>query len=214
MKNCIEDLSDYDLVKKCRVCKNISLKSNFYKNTKSKDGLQSQCKFCVNDYNKNYYVDNKDRLLNKQKLYVKQNRNQISARMNEYVKNRIKTDVNFRLIRNTRRRIHQVLNGKSKSSSSRETLGIDIETYKKWLELQFTPEMNWSNIEIDHVKPICMFDVTKDYELREAFNWKNTQPLLKHDHQQKGIKFNFIDYQLQFIKVYQFLRSNDQEGKY
>ena len=47
--------------------------------------------------------------------------------------------------------------------------------------------MNWSNIEIDHVKPNCMFDVTKDEELREAFSWKNTQTLLKHDHQKKGI---------------------------
>ena len=31
--------------------KKISLKSNFNKNTKSKDGLQSQCEFCINDYN-------------------------------------------------------------------------------------------------------------------------------------------------------------------
>ena len=75
-----------------------------------------------------------------------------------------------------------------------------------------TPEMNWTNIELDHVKPVCMFDVSKDEELREAFNWKNTQPLLKEVHQQKGSKFNFLDYQLQFIKAYQFLKLNGQEG--
>ena len=39
--------------------------------------------------------------------------------------------------------------------------------------------MNWSNIEIDRVKALCLFDVSKYEELREAFNWKNTQPLLK-----------------------------------
>ena len=55
MSSCIKDLYDYDLIKKCRVCKNISLKSNLNKNTKSKDGLHSQCEFCVNEYNKNYY---------------------------------------------------------------------------------------------------------------------------------------------------------------
>ena len=54
--------------------------------------------------------------------------------MNEYVKNRIKTDVNFRLIGSTRRRIRQAQNGKTKSSSTKDFLGIDIETYKKWLE--------------------------------------------------------------------------------
>ena len=69
-----------------------------------------------------------------------------------------------------------------------------------------TPEMNWTKIEIDHVKPNCMFDVSKDEELRNAFNWKNTQPLLKQDHKHKGKKFNFLDYQLQFIKIYHFLK--------
>ena len=132
--------------------------------------------------------------------------------MNEYVKNRIKTDVNYRLIRNTRRRIHQVLNGKSKSSSTKDILGIDIETYKKWIKFQMTPDMTWDNIEIDQFKPICLFDVIKDEELKEAFNWKNTQPLLKEVHSQKGIKFNFLDYQLHFIKAYQFIRLNDEEG--
>ena len=63
-----------------------------------------------------------------------------------------------------------------KQSSSRDISGVDIDSYKKWIEFQFTPEMTRSNIEIDHVKPICLFDVTKDDALREAFNWKNTQP--------------------------------------
>ena len=43
--------------------------------------------------------------------------------------------------------------------------------------------MNWDNIEIDHVKPIYMFDVAEDDQLKEAFCWKNTQPILKQDHQ-------------------------------
>ena len=48
----------------------------------------------------------------------------------EYMKNRRKKDVNFRLICNTRRRIHHAPNGKSKSSSTLDILGIDTETYK------------------------------------------------------------------------------------
>ena len=97
-----------------------------------------------------------------------------------------------------------------KQSSSINILGIGIDFYRKWLEFQYTPEMNWENIEIDHVKPICFFDVSIDEELREAFTWKNTQPLLKHDHLQKGNKFNFLDYQLQFIKAYQFIKLNEE----
>ena len=69
-----------------------------------------------------------------------------------------------------------------------------------------TPDLTKDNTKIDHVKAICLFDLSEDEELKEAFSWKNTQPLLKHDHQKKGTKFNFLDYQLQFIKAYQFLK--------
>ena len=204
MSNCIKDLYDYDSVKKCCRCKSICLKSNFQK---KKNNLFPQCKFC-----KKNYVYNQDRLLNKQKLYEKQNRDKINTRLKEYVKNRKETDVDFRLFRNTKQRIHHALNGKLKSSSTKDKLGIDINTYKRWIEFQMTPEMKWSKIEIGHVKPICMFDVSKDEEIKLAYSWKNTQLLLKNDHQQKGIKFNFLDYQLQFIKAYQFIKLNEEEG--
>ena len=75
-----------------------------------------------------------------------------------------------------------------------------------------TPDMTWDNIESDHVKAICLIDLSKEEEFREAFCWKSTQPLLKKDHQLKGTEYNFLDYQLQFRKAYQFLKLNDQEG--
>ena len=103
------------------------------------------------------------------------------------MENRSTTDVTFRLFRNTIQRIHHGLNGKSKSSSTLDILGLDVEIYRKWNEWQFTPEMNCRNIEIDHVKPISLFDVSKDEDLKEAFSWKNTQPLLKKIHKQKGV---------------------------
>ena len=87
-------------------------------------------------------------------------------------------------------------------SSAKDISGIDINVHREWIEWQFTPEVNWSNTEGDHVKPICMFDLSKDEELLEAFNWKNTHPFFKQDHLQKETKFYFLDYQLQFKKAY------------
>ena len=144
---------------------------------------------------KNYYVEIRDMII----------KNQIS-----YEKKR-KTDVNFGLIRNTRRRFHHALNGQSESSSTLDVLVIDFETYRRWIEWQMTPEMNWSNIKIDQVKPICMLNVSKDEELKETFCWKNTQPLLEKGYQNKGAIPIFLDYQLQFIKSYQFLKLNQEE---
>ena len=105
-----------------------------------------------------------------------------------YLNNRYKTDIKFRLIKNTRNRIYKSLKGMTKSSSTKDILGIDIDTLRKWIKYQFKSRMNWSNIEIDHVRPICMFDISKNEELKEAFSWKNTQPLLKKYHQQTGKK--------------------------
>ena len=217
MSNCIKDLYDYDLVKKCSKCRIISLKSNFHKDNTRNDGLYNQCKVCRKHYymknsikliqkQKDYYLDYRDRI----KEYQLKNHDKIIAQKRIYSNNKYKSDINFRIISNTRRRIHHALNGKSKSSLTRDILGIDIDLYRKWLEFQFTPEMNWENIEIDHVKPICLFDISDDERLKEAFNWKNTQPLLKKDHQLKGRKINFLDYQLQFIKAYQFIKLNEE----
>ena len=169
-----------DDMKGCCNCKINCLKSNFYRNVNKKAGINSICKVCMKNYIK------------------------------EYMKNRVKTDVNFRLIRNTRRRIHHALNGRSKSSSTRDILGIEIETYKRWIKWQMAPDMTWENIEIDHVRPISSFDISDDEQLKEAFNWRNTHPFLEESHQKKGIMYNFLDYKLQFIKTCQFLKINGE----
>ena len=103
----------------------------------------------------------------------------IIARQNEYVKNKIRRDVNFRLICNTRCRIQQVQKGNIKSSPNKDVLGLDDETYKKVIEFQMTAETNWSKSGIVHVKPISIFDAYRDEGVRKTFNWINTRPLSK-----------------------------------
>ena len=70
MSTCIKDLFDYDLLKKCSKCGNISLKSNFNKNKTNRDGHTSECRSCCKNYSKKYYYDNQDRLLNKQNCMI------------------------------------------------------------------------------------------------------------------------------------------------
>ena len=161
----------YELVKYCYRCESICSKNIFYSNKSKINGINSFCKFCMSEH------------------------------MKVYIKNRIKTDINFRLHRNKRRRILHGLNVKSKSSSTRETLRIVFDTFRKWIEYQFAPEMNWFSIEINYVKPIGLFDVSNSYDLREAFNRKFTQPSLREIHFQKAFIFHFSYYQLQFIKA-------------
>jgi hypothetical protein len=49
--------------------------------------------------------------------------------------------------------------------------------------------MNWDSYgkwEIDHIKPCCLFDLTKIRQQKECFNYKNLQPLWKEDNLKKG----------------------------
>ena len=70
--------------------------------------------------------------------------------------------------------------------------------------------MNWGNTEVDYVKPICMFDISVIEQLKENFNWLNTQPLLKKVHKQKGIKYKFVVYGLKLLRSYQNLKLNEE----
>ena len=119
MSSCIKDLYDYDLVKKCSKCEILSLKSIFHKDENRQDGLKLHCISRKNQYYKanrettrNYFLENRDKI----KKCQLENRDQVNTGMKEYIKNIIKTDVNYRLFRNTTRRIHHALNGKLKLS--------------------------------------------------------------------------------------------------
>ena len=194
-------------IKRCNKCEKISPITSFFKNKNNKDGYLKECKKC----SKFYTIRNQENIKNYKKQYFQQNKERISENKKQYVKNRIKTEGNYLLMVYTRNRIHKSSKGMMKQSSSRDILGIDIETYRKRIEWQMTPDINWSTIEIDHVKPICWFDISKDEELKKAFSWKNTQPLLKYDHHLKATKFVFLDYHIQFIEAYHVIKLNDQE---
>ena len=165
MSTCFKGSYDYELVKKFCKCGNILLKSNFRKSKTKIDGLDPKCTFCrkknyLENRNriKNYYLDNRERI----NEYQMKNHNNIIARTKAYLNNRYRTTINFRLFRKTRSRIRQSLNRKTKSLATRENLGIDIKSYRKWIEWLMTPEMNLNNTEIDHIEPLCMFDISKE----------------------------------------------------
>ena len=120
------------MTKLCSRCGIVKMKTNFYfRNTNEK--YRSECIQCYSikqkewrDKNpekiknhKKHYENNREKIRSLQKKYYDENRNVIIKNQINYERNRRKTDVNFRLIRNTRRRIHHALNGKSKSISTK-----------------------------------------------------------------------------------------------
>ena len=142
------------------------MKSNFSKDKTNNDKINPRCKVC----RKKAFNLNQNRLFIYQKKLIEQN----GRKRNLNLKNGIKVDAKCRLSVNTRIRFYNSIKRK-KSSTAKDIIRIDFDAYRKWIEYQLTPEMNWSSIQIDHVIPISTFDTSKDEGLKEAFIWINTQ---------------------------------------
>lgn len=130
------------------------------------------------------------------KEYQKKNKKLLNEKKYE----RLKTDYIFRLKELVRARIQsglrQLVKGKKKSMKTIMYLGCSYEEYKGYLEKKFKKGMNWSNMggktgwQIDHIKPLVSFDLSKQSEQLKAFNFKNTQPMWAKDNRIKGPRYN------------------------
>ena len=110
---------------------------------------------------------------------------------NIYLKNKLKTNFNYKLIHTIRVRIKDVLRGHSKSDSTINMLGCTIEELWKHLESTFKPGMNKENHglwHVDHIKPCSSFDLSKPEEQVKCFHYTNLQALWAHENLSKGTK--------------------------
>lgn len=80
-----------------------------------------------------------------------------------------------------------------KEKQTIEYLGCDIKTFREYFENLFTEGMCWEKmgeIHIDHRKPCCSFDLSKEEEIKKCFHYTNLQPLWATDNLSKSAKFD------------------------
>ena len=74
----------------------------------------------------------------------------------------------------------------------------------KWIEYQFTEDMNWINKttywQFDHVIPTSSFDLTNEIELKKCFSLVNLRPLSITNNAKKGSKINYYLLVMQELK--------------
>lgn len=127
---------------------------------------------------KEYYYNNKD----KSKKYKEKNRDKIRKRVLIYINNKLRTDVNFKILHNLRRRLHHITTDEIRKYDKTINLtGCSISELKIYLESKFLPTMTWENYgplwHIDHIVPCYSFDLSKEEEQRKCFHYTNLQPL-------------------------------------
>lgn len=104
-------------------------------------------------------------------------------RRQAYRKMRRATDPIFKLKANLGTRIRLGFKRKCtrKQTKCIDLLGCSYEFFKSWIERQFEPGMTFENYgfdtwHVDHIIPICLFDLSEPTSQRFAFNYRNTRP--------------------------------------
>ena len=230
MSNCIKDLYNFNLIKKCCRCGIISLKSNFHENKKSSDVLFSQCKSCVIQKQRiydhknrdkiharmnDYYLKNHDQINEYNKKYKKENRNKI----NFYKKNRRDLDLNFKLACNLRSRTSIAFKSQNvrKTNKTFDLLGCSHSFFKNWIIHQLYGNMTIENYgsvwQIDHCLPLASFNLLDENDMKKCFNWINLRPMYSKENNSKNNKIDHYLYLYQEVKAKYFLKlNNDQQG--
>lgn len=168
-------------------------------------------------YTRNWKADNRDHVIEYNKKYDAINRETIQKRQTAYHVRRYNTDPNFRIAKRLRSRYVDVLKSNRLDDSSLKLLGCSIDNFKKWLQYRFDDTMSFVNYgevwEMDHVIPICKFDLQNEFEVRECFHWSNFQPLHPIKNRSKNCRVTIEEIEQHEHCLYEFLNSLSEHDK-
>ena len=153
---------------------------------------KSLCKKCNN---KSHYEANKEYYRKKSEgrrkdLSLKKSLREYNTK---WTRRRRKTHLETRIKGNLRNRLRDAIKGRRKSETTIKLLGCSWECYKSHIESLWVDGMTWENYgrgngkwNIDHIKPLSLFNLKDPTEQAKAFHYLNTQPLWEVDNFRKG----------------------------
>lgn len=177
-----EEIKDYMLeYRETHKDEKAVLDKNYCQNNKEK----------ILQYAKEYYLENKEIILLKQSVYNKIHSVERTEWARKYIGNKRKTNIEFKVLCNLRKRIWDALKGNSKSARTTKLIGCSINTFLSYYEKKFTEGMTWKKvmsgeIHCDHIKPCASFDLSKPEEQLKCFHYTNLQPLWAKENLSKG----------------------------
>ena len=182
-----------DELKNCSKCKMIYSKSNFCRDRTTNDGYRPSCKICTNQY----YYENRNRILNNHKIYIKENRSKINA----YERDKRKSDSNFKLHCSIRQKTNYAFKSQNNEKLI-NLIGCSNHFSKKWIIYQLYGDMileNYGKIWcLDHCYPLSKIN---ENEMNKYTNWINVRPMYITYNIIKRDKIDHRLYLLQQIKA-------------
>jgi len=132
------------------------------------------------EWTRKYHQDNKE--------MIAEQRRACRPKRNARRKIQRLTDPQYRLSENLRTRLRSALKGKIKVGSAVRDMDCTPADLVRHIESQFELGMSWENRDewdIDHIKPLALYDLTDRNQLLRACHYTNLQPLWKADHRIK-----------------------------
>jgi hypothetical protein len=118
----------------------------------------------------------------------------MGERFNEVLKRNLKVPAKItteqeKIANNLRKNISNIINGNKVSNQFQKDLGCTPQMFLMHLQLQFDEKMTWGNYgkwHVDHINPLCSFDLTDPEQVKEATNFNNLRPLWAIENTQKS----------------------------
>jgi hypothetical protein len=133
-----------------------------------------------------YHADNQPRLAEVKKAYNHANR----ERWREINADRMASDPNYRLRKSLRSNLTSAVARNAQTGSAIRDIGCSVDELKAYLATMFRDGMSWDNWrmiwQIDHIRPLISFDLTKRKQYLVACHYTNLQPLLVAEHFRKN----------------------------
>ncbi len=180
-------------LKKCTKCLVEKPVDEFYKESKGKDELRSDCKRCTNKKTNRWRKKNPEKWMTNQAIWHKNNLEKANANSRkwnrEHPEKHIASSIKWRksklknyLSSCIGSAIRKSLKGNKKGRSWENLVGYSVEDLQKHIEKQFKLGMTWENYgkwHIDHIIPkdVFNFSCPEDIDFRHCWALKNLQPL-------------------------------------
>ena len=136
------------------------------------------------------YLKHRRENTNRERAYQSYRKWKLAHReeFNASQRSRYDQDIRFKIEKRLRASMSQAVRRSRAQKAGRtlDLIGCTGQFLQGYLEGRFQPGMDWTNIEIDHIRPCYAFDLTDPKQQKKCFHYSNLQPLFKDDNRRKN----------------------------
>lgn len=131
----------------------------------------------------------------KKREYYYKNKERINKKHKEYNYDKYNSDPQFRAKTKLRVRLKSAVFKDYGVSHTEPLLGCSMQEFRKHIESQFAPGMNWDNYgrwEFDHINPVMNFDLTDEEQIKLCYYYVNLRPMWSSKNRMKSKQCYFF----------------------